>query len=292
MSSYPNPPSGHYPLTNYEPPATNGLGVAGFALSLTGLIACGGLLCPIGLILSLFGLTKEPRGFAIAGTIIGFLGSVLAGIVLFFFASAINGFTSGSWLGIDPTVEQMWNATYEIDDYYTDNSDTLPDEATGCSLVAPYTDEWGTPIQYRPSATGTSNDYELISAGEDGTFDTGDDIIQSFMAYNMSSAWPPTVTTTPDTPEVSKEAIEESFAFATQIINESAAPGQPLPSVQAGSQMLLGVVDVWGEPIRYRPIESDPTRFHLQSAGPNKVWEGGDNDDLISTRDFVPAAAP
>ena len=58
------------------PPPSNGLGVAGFVLSLLGFLGTCGLLSPIGLILSLIALRKQPRGLAIAGVIIGAVGSL------------------------------------------------------------------------------------------------------------------------------------------------------------------------------------------------------------------------
>ena len=62
----------------YEPlPAeqSNGLAIAGFVCSLLGLFT-GFLLSPIGLILSLVALGRPGgRGFAVAGVVIGLLGS-------------------------------------------------------------------------------------------------------------------------------------------------------------------------------------------------------------------------
>lgn len=52
----------------------NGVGLAGFVVSIIGLLSCGSLSI-IGLLISLCGLVKQPRGMAIAGTIIGALGS-------------------------------------------------------------------------------------------------------------------------------------------------------------------------------------------------------------------------
>lgn len=52
----------------------NDIGVAGFVLSLIGFLTCG-CLSPLGLILSVAGLSREPRGLAIAGTVLGGLGS-------------------------------------------------------------------------------------------------------------------------------------------------------------------------------------------------------------------------
>lgn len=288
MSTYQNPP------TSYEPPPTNGLGVAGFAISLTGLVACGGFLSPIGLVLSLVALAKEPRGFAIAGSIIGLLGTALAITVILAFAGAIGSFSSGGWFGWSPTLDSIYTATYEIDSHYAENSDTLPDDDEGSDMVASYLDEWGKPIRYRATPGSGSNAYELYSAGPDGMFDTGDDIIQPFTAYSMSTS-PWGMPETPETTnEVSQQAVEDAFAFAAQIINESVAPGDPLPSQQRGTQLLVGVVDVWGEPIRYRTSPDDPLRFRLQSGGPNQVWDGGgeNTDDITSTRDFVPQGNP
>ncbi len=60
-------PTHHTVIVNREP--SNGLGTAGFVTSLVAIVTCG-LLSPIALILSLVGLFKKPKGFAIAGTVI------------------------------------------------------------------------------------------------------------------------------------------------------------------------------------------------------------------------------
>ncbi len=59
-----------------RPAASNGLGVAGFVVSLVGLVTCLWIICPIGLILSFIAMFRRPRGMAIAGFIIGLLGSL------------------------------------------------------------------------------------------------------------------------------------------------------------------------------------------------------------------------
>lgn len=53
---------------------SNGLGVAGFVLSLVGFLSCG-LLSPLALLLSFIALFKPPRGLAIAGFVLGLVGS-------------------------------------------------------------------------------------------------------------------------------------------------------------------------------------------------------------------------
>jgi hypothetical protein len=63
----------------YRNAPTNGLGIAGFVVSLVGFLgSCFGaaVICPIGAILSGIALRRPPRGFAIAGFIIGLIGSL------------------------------------------------------------------------------------------------------------------------------------------------------------------------------------------------------------------------
>ena len=62
---HPNyPPSPHH-----APTESNGWGTAGFVVSIAGLFLCG-IPSIIGLFLSLIGLGKNPKGFAIAGVVI------------------------------------------------------------------------------------------------------------------------------------------------------------------------------------------------------------------------------
>src|ERR1043165_9168202 len=76
--TYP-PGSAPYPIVPQR--RTNGLGIAGFVVSLVGIFTLG-LLCPIGLLLSFIALFRAPRGFAIAGLIIGLLGSLELTIIV------------------------------------------------------------------------------------------------------------------------------------------------------------------------------------------------------------------
>jgi len=59
-----------------KPQPSNSLGLAGFIVSLAGLVVSCGLLCPVGLLLSAVALFKRPRGFALAGFILGLIGSL------------------------------------------------------------------------------------------------------------------------------------------------------------------------------------------------------------------------
>ena len=85
------------PTTNVvvQPAPTNGLGIAGFIVSLVGFLSCG-LLSPIGFLLSLVGLTKQPRGFAIAGAIIGAIGTLWLFLFGFAMIVALLGLSSAA----------------------------------------------------------------------------------------------------------------------------------------------------------------------------------------------------
>lgn len=72
---------------------SNGIGLAGFILALAALLLSwearfGALLWLLGAIFSVVGLFREPKGFAIAGTIISFIGIFififLVGLALIF----------------------------------------------------------------------------------------------------------------------------------------------------------------------------------------------------------------
>ena len=77
------------------PPASNGLGLASFIVAIVGLCS-GGCLSFIGFVMGLIALRNEPKGFAIAGIIIGFIGT-FGGLIL---AASIFGFFGAFGLGI------------------------------------------------------------------------------------------------------------------------------------------------------------------------------------------------
>lgn len=84
----PAPPP--YGVPYPQPRRSNGIGTAGFVVTLVnmflGFIPVVNFLCvilgPLGLILSIIGMLKSPRGLAIAGFVLSLLGVI---VVLFFF---------------------------------------------------------------------------------------------------------------------------------------------------------------------------------------------------------------
>lgn len=140
------------------PRSSNGLGIAGLTTSILGIFTCG-TFSPIGLLLSLIALIKAPRGTAIAGSIIGAVGS---GMFLAMFA---YGFYGGFF-----TALALDDAALHIEAYRADAGD-LPDDTMGKQLVACEKDAWNRELRYSRTWCG----YEIRSAGLDGAFDTSDD---------------------------------------------------------------------------------------------------------------------
>jgi hypothetical protein len=159
-------------------PPSNGLGTAGFIISLIGLLVTGGVLCPLGLILSFFALFKQPRGLAIAGFIIGLIGTAIDLIVfLFFGAVVLSCLGLGTALAAMPLKTQaaLEQADQKIQQYYLDNR-KLPSDFDGNNLLDTTRDGWGHRMRYYQNPP---EGYEIRSAGPDGRFGTTDDMTRT-----------------------------------------------------------------------------------------------------------------
>lgn len=69
-------------MENQQAPKSNGIGTAGFVLALIGLILCwipilDWILWLLGVIFSFIGVFRAPRGLAIAGLVISFIGIII-----------------------------------------------------------------------------------------------------------------------------------------------------------------------------------------------------------------------
>lgn len=156
-------------IVNNQAPPTNGLGTAGFIVSLAGLLLTCGLLCPIGLLLSFFALFKAPRGMAIAGFVIGLIGS--AWVAFFGFAFVMGLVGIGEAQNVVTTMRTMQEARDAIEQQRF-TSGELPPQEDGDAIVGQIFDGWGTALQYVPTET----DFVIRSAGRDLQFDTADDL--------------------------------------------------------------------------------------------------------------------
>jgi|TARA_B100000809_G_scaffold201992_1_gene202677 hypothetical protein len=145
---------------------TNGLGIAGLVVSILGILTCG-LISPLGLLLSLIALLKPPRGLAIAGTIVGFLGTgflvVFAWLIWMWVTIGVNTVK---------TRELALEARDVIEEYYTENA-AYPDGIEGNKLIAGMVDAWDNDLRY----DADDDSYLIRSASHDGDMDTDDDIL-------------------------------------------------------------------------------------------------------------------
>lgn len=151
-------------------PASNPLGIVGFIFAFC--------ISPLGLLLSLVALAWRPRGFAVAGVIVGLIGTVIWGIL-----------GTMGWFGRQGF---MFIAEYEaisrsIESYSSAHNGELPPDLATAGITGDLTlDPWGKEYRYQPAADGTS--WTLTSAAYDGQFDTKDDgVLWSTMSDSQRS---------------------------------------------------------------------------------------------------------
>lgn len=190
MSQIP-PPATETTRVIVQPSPSNGLGLAGFITSLVGWVSCG-LLCPIGLLLSLIALFKPPRGFAIAGLIIGGLGSTFLATFGLAIILALLGLGAAASVAINELPYATGSLIIQTEYQKTGQ---LPSDAEGAALLAGVEAD-GQPLMYRRIDADT---YELGVVGPDGVADTTDDAWRAYDApsVNTSTAGPTSVPTTP-----------------------------------------------------------------------------------------------
>lgn len=155
---------------------SNGLGIAGFVVSLIGLVSCG-LIAPIGAIMSAFALKKEPKGLAIAGLIIGIIGSLWVIVFVVIFGGlgilmAAIGIAAGDQIEVYGETEDLAPI---VETYRTANGGQLPSDVTslpGYLGQDEFHDPWGNPYTIRADGPG----FMFSSRGEDGVAGTPDDV--------------------------------------------------------------------------------------------------------------------
>jgi hypothetical protein len=161
---------------------SNGLGIAGFICSLLGIFT-GTILSPVGLILSLIALGRRPRGFAIAGVIIGLLGSCAGLIAVLFFGAIILaalgiGAVALMSLGSTQRLEvfsDMFQSVAAVRKYQTEYNQ-LPADLSELNLNDELLiDPWGNRYDYHFNDESKLG-FDLVSRGPDGNPGTEDDI--------------------------------------------------------------------------------------------------------------------
>jgi len=175
---------------------SNSLGIGGFVCALIGLVlgpltgGLGAFLCLIGLVLSLIALGRRPRSFAIAGVILGLLGSC-AGIAIVLVAGmgllAMFGLVAFALLMESDRIQltlDMVNITAVVQRYEEENR-RLPESLDGLEVSeSMLLDPWGMEYRYQLIPEFEMG-FDLVSAGPDHQFDTDDDIRLS----RLDEAW-------------------------------------------------------------------------------------------------------
>lgn len=147
------------------PRRPNRLGLAGFIVSLVGLLTLG-CLSPVGLVLSLIAVFRRPRGCAVAGLVLGCIGVTVGGIIGTKFVF--------SWLELAPAISDGGVIAEELAKYRQSHAGSFPpslDDLPGLPVTAKV-DEWKQLYHYRVCPEGW---VELTSDGEDGIPGTADD---------------------------------------------------------------------------------------------------------------------
>lgn len=164
---------------------SNGVGLAGFICSMVGLVSCG-VLSPVGAILSFIGMFRAPRGFAIAGFVIGLAGSVWVFVMIFVIGVASVAAALG-WKELKATGDMV--AIEGAVSRYVDTNGALPGTLGALPQAAklPLSDPWGHPYRFVPDDVGKG--YTLSSDGPDGKAGTADDVnaYSAHVEYNVDT---------------------------------------------------------------------------------------------------------
>lgn len=176
-----------FPAVGVPVPQQNTLAIVGLVVSVLGLLGSGGILCPIGLIISLIALGKPyGRGWAIGGIVVGLLGTCLGVVAIFILGATIMMAIAmvGAGIGMFALVAtQGENIEISADMLsiadsvviYEDKNGSLPADLDVLDLDTPtLTDPWGRP--YRFILTESGPGFEITSWGADGQPATDDDI--------------------------------------------------------------------------------------------------------------------
>jgi hypothetical protein len=126
------------PEDTYKEPESNGLGLAAFIVALVGFVT-GGCLSFVGLIMGLIAMNRRPRGFAIAGVIIGFIGSFAGCIIMAAIFGLLGSFgiaiAAMVFAQIDQGVVAMDKAADVVLKWRADHGNTLPDSSQAAAAL-------------------------------------------------------------------------------------------------------------------------------------------------------------
>ena len=171
MSQMPPP----LPVCVNEPRRGNGLGIAGFIVSLVGLLSCG-ILSPIGALLSFVAMFRRPRGLAIAGLVIGLVGSIWAivAFVLIGFATIGAALGIGALAPLVMTGVRMSQVAEAVAEHKNADGTFITDiDAVPGLSSEDRKDAWGHTLHI---VVKGPSEFEIVSDGPDGIAGNSDDI--------------------------------------------------------------------------------------------------------------------
>jgi len=135
-------------------------------------------------------LGRRPRGFAVAGIILGLLGTCVGILMIWvvgFGLLALLGFAAVAFV----TEAERFEVTADmitivgLVQHYEDENRRLPDSLDDLEIPqSKRLDPWGTPYDYRLTS-GAKMGFDLVSAGPDLQLDTEDDMQLS----RLDEAW-------------------------------------------------------------------------------------------------------
>jgi len=168
------PPPGfntpYQPVQKSAPPKENGFGLAGFIVSIAGIFLCG-IPSLIGVVLSLIGFRKHPKGFAIAGLVIGLVGLLELVLVGFLAYSTYQvGKSASNFIQNLPVFAELYDEARVVGDKWIE-LDRIPTQEEGDELLKDKRDFTGNPFVYETDGES----FSVRTAGPDNTLHTEDD---------------------------------------------------------------------------------------------------------------------
>lgn len=231
----------HHPGYTPSSAESNPLGLAGFVVSLVGLCS-GGVLSPIGLILSIIALGKRPKGFAIWGVVLGALGScgILLAIVLVpialagvLAAAGLAGIGAALASSSGPEIETQIDTAFlsiNLQEYERKNGRYPETLDVGLSQLRADSglrkDHWDRPYAYQVAPDGSA--YWVYSLGEDGLDGTADDIVSQVSIEKFGDRPAPATPAIPTPPDAGTDP--DTIPGTTPEGDAPEAPATPPPS--------------------------------------------------------------
>ncbi len=144
-----------------------------------------GALSPLGLLISVLGIFRVPKGAATGGVVLGMLGTLyLAGAGTLLVADQMELFTPPAEREkrrAERTVAAVGEATAKITQHVAANG-KAPTTEQGNRLLGSFVDGWGRSIHYLKEEGGDPKAFLVTSAGPDGEFGNHDDVTNKSLA--------------------------------------------------------------------------------------------------------------